>query len=100
MGWLLLAQALHAVTFAAHHTVCMRLLAQHFGGALRARGQALYSVVGYGLTGVVGGAGGGLLSEWLGLEAVFGVAAASAALAGACAWKLARCEARSGRRGE
>ena len=39
---LLLAQALHAITFAAHHTVCIALLSHHFPGRLRGRGQALY----------------------------------------------------------
>jgi PPP family 3-phenylpropionic acid transporter len=34
----------------------------HFAGPLRGRGQALYTVLGYGLSGVLGGVGGG----WLG----------------------------------
>ncbi|MFN7197030.1 MAG: MFS transporter, partial [Hylemonella sp.] len=56
---LLLAQALHALTFAAHHTACIALLSHHFPGSLRGRGQALYTVLGYGLPGVLGGFGGG-----------------------------------------
>jgi PPP family 3-phenylpropionic acid transporter len=34
---LLLAQMLHAVTFATHHTACIALVTQHFPGRLRAR---------------------------------------------------------------
>ena len=38
---LVVAQALHAITFAAHHSACMTLVSHHFSGGLRARGQAL-----------------------------------------------------------
>jgi PPP family 3-phenylpropionic acid transporter len=55
-GALLLAQALHAFTFATHHTVCIALLSHHFPGRLRGRGQALYTVIAYGFPGVLGGA--------------------------------------------
>ena len=87
---LLLAQALHAITFAAHHTVCIALLSQHFPGRLRGRGQALYSVLGYGLPGVLGGVGGGFLSSALGLASVFWLSMGSALVATACAWRLWR----------
>ena len=82
---LLLAQALHAITFAAHHTVCIALLSQHFPGRLRGRGQALYAVVGYGLPGLVGGLTGGLLSSVLGLASVFWLSSACAVVACLCA---------------
>ena len=52
--WLLalfVAQALHALTFASHHTACIALLSQHFPGRLRGRGQALFTVIGYGVGG-------------------------------------------------
>ena len=87
---LLLAQAMHAITFAAHHTVCIALLSHHFPGRLRGRGQALYTVVGYGLPGVIGGLGGGLLSSALGLSSVFWLSAGCAVVAGGCAWRLRR----------
>ncbi|MFN3495511.1 MAG: MFS transporter, partial [Hydrogenophaga sp.] len=85
---LLLAQALHAITFAAHHTVCIALLSKHFPGRLRGRGQALYSVLGYGLPGVLGGVGGGFLSSALGLSSVFWLSMGCALMAAACAWRL------------
>ena len=93
---LLLAQALHAITFAAHHTVCIAMLSHHFPGRLRGRGQALYTVVGYGLPGVVGGVAGGLLSSAFGLASVFWLASACAAVACGCAvraWALQRTSA-------
>jgi PPP family 3-phenylpropionic acid transporter len=82
---LLFAQALHAITFAAHHTACIALLSHHFPGRLRGRGQALYTVIGYGLPGVIGGLGGGLLSAAYGLASVFWLAAGCAAVAMLCA---------------
>ncbi len=85
MPVLLLAQALHAITFAAHHTVCIAMLSHHFPGRLRGRGQALYTVVGYGLPGVVGGLTGGLLSSAFGLASVFWLSSACAAVACLCA---------------
>jgi PPP family 3-phenylpropionic acid transporter len=43
LGALLLAQALHAFTFATHHTVCIALLSHHFPGqTARARAGALH----------------------------------------------------------
>lgn len=85
---LLLVQGLHALTFAAHHTACIALLSHHFPGRLRGRGQALYSVLGYGLPGVLGGLGGGLLSQAFGLRAVFWLSAGCALVAVGCAWRL------------
>jgi PPP family 3-phenylpropionic acid transporter len=87
--WLLaLAQALHAWTFAAHHSACVQWISQAFAGPLRARGQALYSVLGYGLTGVLGALGGGAISQAWGMEVVFQVAAISAVGALFCAWRF------------
>jgi PPP family 3-phenylpropionic acid transporter len=87
---LLLAQCLHAFTFAAHHSVCIALLSHHFPGNLRGRGQALYAVLGYGLTGVLGGLFGGLLSARLGLASVFWATLGTSLLATACAWQVWR----------
>ncbi|GAA6140610.1 MFS transporter [Hydrogenophaga sp. 5NK40-0174] len=89
---LLLAQALHAVTFATHHTVCIALVSHHFPGRLRGRGQALYTVVAYGSSGILGGLAGGLISSRWGLGTVFWVSAACALVASLCAWRLMRIE--------
>jgi MFS transporter, PPP family, 3-phenylpropionic acid transporter len=89
--WLLFAmQALHAITFAAHHTVCTALLAQHFPDRLRGRGQALYTVLGYGVPGMIGSWAGGLISAAFGLRSVFWIFAGVALLAAGCAIKVWR----------
>ena len=87
---LLLAQSLHAFTFAAHHTVCIALLSHHFPGSLRGRGQALYSVLAYGVPGVLGGLAGGALATRYGLASVFWAGLVCAALATGCAWQVWR----------
>ncbi len=90
---LVLAQALHAITFAAHHSACVALVHRLFPGRLRGRGQALYTTLGYGLSGVLGGVGGGWVIARLGFAAVFWAAAACAALAWLCARRAARAMA-------
>jgi PPP family 3-phenylpropionic acid transporter len=79
---------LHAVTFATHHTACIALVSRHFPGALRGRGQALFTVIGYGCGGVLGVLAGGALAARQGFEAVFAVAAGLGVLATACAWRM------------
>jgi PPP family 3-phenylpropionic acid transporter len=89
---LLMAQTLHALTFAAQHAACVTLVARHFPGALRGRGQALYAVLGYGLSGVIGGIAGGWLSTRFGLSAVFWAASAAAAVGCWCAARAQRAD--------
>jgi PPP family 3-phenylpropionic acid transporter len=85
---LVLAQVLHALTFAAHHTACIAMVTQHFPGRLRGRGQALFTVVGYGVGGVVGVlAGGAVVTAW-GYSALFGVATGLAGAGVLCAWRV------------
>lgn len=95
-GWptvwplLVVAQMLHAITFATHHTACVALISHHFPGRLRGRGQALYTVIGYGVPGVLGGLGGGAISSWLGLSAVFWGATLAGLVATACAMQASK----------
>jgi PPP family 3-phenylpropionic acid transporter len=89
---LLLAQALHAFTFATHHTACIALLSHHFPGRLRGRGQALYTVIGYGFPGVLGGLAGGVLSSKYGLSSVFWTSVATSLIAAGCALKVWRLQ--------
>lgn len=95
---LVLAQAVHAITFAGHHAACISLVHHHFPDRLRGRGQALYTTLGYGLPGVVGGVGGGWLIDRLGFAAVFWAAAVAGALAWGCVHRaqLASSPAESG----
>ena len=87
---LVLAQMAHALTFAAHHAACIDLVHRHFPGRLRGRGQALYTILGYGISGVLGGVGGGWLIEQLGYAAVFWAATLAALLGLGCAWQAQR----------
>ena len=89
---LVLAQLTHAVTFAAQHSSCIGLINRYFPGRLRGRGQALYTVLGYGASGVIGGLAGGALSEAFGFAAVFWAASAAAGVAALCCWRALRLE--------
>jgi PPP family 3-phenylpropionic acid transporter len=89
---LLIAQVLHALTFAANHTVCIALLSHHFPGRLRGRGQALYTVIAYGFPGVVGGLAGGLLSDRMGLQSVYWASLITALMATAAAYRVWRLQ--------
>lgn len=87
------AQLLHALTFATHHTACIALVSKHFPGRMRGRGQALFTVMGYGFGGVLGVLAGGAIADRWGFEAMFGAATLLALAATACSarvWKLER----------
>lgn len=85
---LLLTQASHAITFAAHHSVCVGWVIEFFPGSLRGRGQALYTMIGYGVTGIVGALLGGWLSAFWGLSSIFWAGFVCAILATGCAWQF------------
>ena len=87
---LFVAQLTHAITFAAHHAACIALVHRLFPGRLRGRGQALYTTLGYGLSGVLGGVGGGWLIDHQGFAAVFWAATAASGVAWVCARQAAR----------
>lgn len=89
---LMLAQLLQAITFAAHHSVCIALMSHHFPGRLRGRGQALYTVVAYGLPGVLAGVAGGALANQFGLGAVYVATMVISVAATACAFKVWRLQ--------
>jgi MFS transporter, PPP family, 3-phenylpropionic acid transporter len=91
---LVVAQLLHALSFAAQHSACIAVIARHFPGRLRSRGQALYTILGYGVSGVVGGVAGGALSESLGFAAVFWAASAVSVAAALACWRAGALERR------
>jgi PPP family 3-phenylpropionic acid transporter len=84
---LVLAQCLHALTFAAQHTACIALVTRYFPGPLRGRGQALYSVLGYGCSGVLGSLAGAWGVSHFGYASVFWVAALAALGSALCCWR-------------
>lgn len=81
---LVLAQVLHAATFAAHHSASVATLQRWFAGPLQARGQALFTSISYGLGGTLGGLVMSLFWDKFGAPAVY-LAAAVFSLAGAAA---------------
>jgi PPP family 3-phenylpropionic acid transporter len=99
-GWLallVLAQLLHAFTFAAHHCASITAMQRWFGGALQARGQALFMSIAYG----IGGTFGGLFMSWcwerFGPGSVYGAAIVLSVLAAGVAglfWRWAGREER------
>ncbi len=92
-GWLpalFIAQALHALSFASHHTACIAVVTREFPGRLRGRGQALFTITGYGLGGVLGVVAGGAVAQRWGFEALYGCAALLALAGTGCAWQADR----------
>lgn len=86
---LVLAQVLHAATFAAHHSASVMTMQRWFAGPLQARGQALFISIGYGIGGTLGGLFMALCWDRLGAHAVY-FAAAGLCAAGAGAAALSR----------
>jgi PPP family 3-phenylpropionic acid transporter len=87
---LVLAQLLHAISFAAHHCASITAMQRWFGGPLQARGQALFMSIAYG----IGGTCGGLFMSWcwerLGPGSVYAAAMGLSVLAAGAAalfWK-------------
>jgi len=83
-GWLavlVLAQLLHAASFAAHHAASIVTMQRWFAGPLQARGQALFISIGYGAGGTLGGLFMAACWDRLGPEAVY-YAASLLALSG------------------
>jgi len=89
---LVAAQLLHALSFAAQHAACVAVVSRHFPGRLRGRGQALYTTLAYGISGVLGGLTGGALSERYGFPAVFAASAAAGVLALLCCLQARRLD--------
>ena len=89
VSWvLILAQVMHAGTFAAHHSAATKLLQRWFTGPLQARGQALMATVSYGLGGTLGGLCAGWIWDQFQPRDVFVMSALACALAGMAIQKL------------
>jgi PPP family 3-phenylpropionic acid transporter len=89
---LVMAQWLHALSFAAHHTTCIAVVSRRFPGRLRGRGQALFTVIGYGFGGVLGVLLGGAVAQEFGYRTMFTAAALLAMAGSVCAWRVVRLE--------
>lgn len=75
LSLLLLAQALHAITFGAYHAAAAATIHALFRGRHEARGQALYGSISFGAGGTVGGLYSGFTWQQFGPNATFLIAA-------------------------
>ncbi len=80
------AQLLHAITFGAFHAAGIAATHRIFRGPHQARGQGLYTSLGYGVGGTLGTLASGALWESVGGAATFSLAA----LAAGVAWLLVK----------
>ena len=85
---LIVAQLMHAGTFAAHHSAATKLLQRWFTGSVQARGQALMATISYGLGGTLGGLCAGWIWEASQPRDVFVMSAFACGLAGMAIQKL------------
>ena len=85
---LIVAQLMHAGTFAAHHSAANKMLQRWFTGPVQARGQALMATISYGLGGTLGGLFAGWIWEASQPRDVFVMSAFACGLAGMAIQKL------------
>ena len=91
---LVLAQLLHAATFAAHHSSCVVTMQRWFAGPLQASGQALYMSISYGIGGTFGGLFMTFCWDSIGPGEMYYAAAGMSVAAAAAAWISFRLQAR------
>ncbi len=75
------AQLMHAATFGAHHAAALAAIHHLFRGRTQARGQALYTSLGFGAGGALGGFASGWLWQHAGPALTFTAASGAALLA-------------------
>lgn len=73
-----LAQLLHAPTFALHHAASIGLIHRHFAPEHQAQGQGLYIIASFGVGGTLGGLLAGALWAQGGVPLTFGIATLAA----------------------
>lgn len=95
---MVVAQLMHAITFGAFHAAGVAAMHRIFRGRNQARGQALYTSLGYGMGGTLGTLGAGYAWEGWGAEWTFTLAAIAALLALlVVTWRPLASDARPGR---
>ncbi|QWE13458.1 MFS transporter [Polynucleobacter sp. AP-Titi-500A-B4] len=85
---LIVAQLMHAATFAAHHSAATKLLQRWFTGPLQARGQAIMATVSYGFGGTIGGLCAGWIWDLSQPRDVFVMSAFACGIAGMAIQKM------------
>ena len=93
LAMLVLAQLMHAATFALHHSASVQTMQRWFSGPLQARGQALYISISYGVGASIGSLALTRVWESAGPQAIYYVASglvAAAAVAAALSYRWQR----------
>ena len=93
LAMLVLAQLMHAATFALHHSASVQTMQRWFSGPLQARGQALYISISYGVGASIGSLALTQVWESAGPPAIYYVASglvAAAAVAAALSYRWQR----------
>lgn len=85
LGWLLIAQCLHAATFGSYHAYAVEMVRRLFAGGHEGQGMALYSGLSFGAGGAMGAWGAGWLWDW-NPGGTFALASLIAALALLLGW--------------
>ncbi|HEX4843080.1 MAG TPA: MFS transporter [Limnobacter sp.] len=89
VAWLMfMAQGMHALTFAAHHTATISWLRENLPKSLVVRGQAMYATIAYGLGGSSGTFLGRYAWDLASPSTAFGMAAGAGAMALLLGWLL------------
>ena len=89
--WLLVAQGLHAFSFALHHAAAIGFIHQHFPAHEQSRGQSFYVGFGFGAGGALGAWAAGLVwQEHAGAAIGFAGAAVLALLGAVLCWLMGR----------
>lgn len=88
LALLVIAQLLHASSFACYHVVAMHYVQTLFPPALHGRGQAVYNSAAYGVGGSIGSISSGYLWDAIAPEWLFAIAAAVALAGTVLAWRF------------
>ena len=86
----LIAQAMHAITFGVYHAVAIQLIHRYFSGRHQGKGQALYSSLSFGAGGAVGALYAGYSWDFIGPLTMWMVSAGFSLAGVFIAWRYVR----------
>jgi PPP family 3-phenylpropionic acid transporter len=90
LGWMLLAQLLHAASFGLFHAAAIHLVDHYFQGRHHGKGQAIFAASSHGLGGALGMLSAGYAWSWGHAEWAYGFSALAVVLAIGFAWRGVR----------
>ncbi|MDG6778383.1 MFS transporter [Thiomicrorhabdus sp. zzn3] len=90
LGWMLVAQTLHAASFGLFHAAAIHLIDHFFRGRHHGKGQAIFAASSHGLGGAVGMLSAGYAWSWGHAELAYGLSALAVLVAWWFAWRGVR----------